>query len=99
MAWVETRMVRTFRFEVPDDIAAELMKTHKEEEFPMPGTSPQFDAAFQMAAEAFERWNATEDAATPFSFDEVAGCVLGEEILHTFEVVPEWELDDGTTIV
>lgn len=98
MAFVETRVVRTFRFEMPDDAAAQLMRTYTDDE-PIPGTDPACDAAWQMARDAFDRWNSSEDAKTPFCFDETADCVLGDDILHGFEIVPESALNDGTTIV
>ena len=101
MAWIETRMVRTFRFEMPDDAAAQLMRIYNEPDaYPSKvGLDPEFDAAFDMAEAAFNRWNASEDAATPFCFDFVADCVLGADVLHGFEIVPESALNDGTTIV
>lgn len=101
MAFVETRIVRTFRFEMPDDAAAQLMRIYTEPDaYPSKtGLDPEFDAAFGMAEAAFNRWNASEDAAAPFCFDETADCVLGAEVLHGFEIVPESALNDGTPIV
>ncbi len=98
MAFVETRIVRTFRFEMPDDAAAQLMRAYSDDD-PAPGTDPDCDNAWRMAKDAFNRWNVSENATTPFCFDEVADCVLGSDILHGFEIVPESALNDGTSIV
>lgn len=97
MAWIEARMVRKFRFEMPDDIAEYLMLEH--ENIQALGENEACDAAWNTAISAFNRWNASEDANTPFCFDENASCVLGSEILPGFEIVPESALNDGTTIV
>lgn len=98
MAWVEAHMVRTFRFEMPDDAAAQLMRVYGDDD-PTPGTDSACDAAWDMAANAFDRWCSSEDAQTPFCFDDLADCVLGSNSLHSFEIVPESALNDGTTIV
>ena len=101
MAFVETRIVRKFRFEMPDEAAAQLMRIYTEPGiYPTEiGVNPKFDAAFDMVEAAFNRWSDSEDAAYPLCFDENADCVLGADVLHGFEIVPESALDDGTPIV
>lgn len=101
MAWIETRMVRKFRFKVPDEAAAQLMRIYTEPDaYPSKvGLDPEFDAAFDLASAAFHQWRNSEDARSLFFFDEVADCVLGADVLHGFEIVPESAMDDGTTIV
>lgn len=101
MALVETRIVRTFRFEIPDNAAEALMRIYTEPDaYPSKiGVDPEFDTAYTIAEDAFNRWKNSEEAAMPFCFDEVADCVLGSETLHGFEIVPESKVNDGTPII
>ena len=102
MAIVEARMVRKFRFEMSDAAASRLMRMYAESDAPFPeiGDDPEFDAAFNIAIEAFLRWKWSEDGDNAsFTFDENADCVVGSEALHGFEIIPESALNDGTPIV
>lgn len=101
MALVETRMLRTFRCEMPDALAEMFINCMNNSDcYPSKkGLDPEFDQAWDIVVTAFEKWRETDDALDMFEFDETADCVLGGNVIHGFEIIPESKRYDGTPII